>query len=202
VTSPENIKSVLDALLASANGQSLSMAVAVAELEPVQDALEALRNGEPENFHTFLLYPLSQAVEGLLSTELGSEEAKFLVKHYRFVESHFERLIVKFEGRACCADKSRTILKRLLTFLTTGNEIAFDYTQQYTYHLPRCIFTTHADIVMFFKGLHNLYYGNPDQYLEALNELEPRARATAIVRQAEWTLKVQQHDSQGGITNG
>jgi hypothetical protein len=192
MTTPENIKSVVEALLAGANGQNIGLAVALADLEPVQNALEAVRNGEPEDFHTWLLYPLSSAVDGLLYSELGTEEARFLVKHYRFVESHFERLIVKYEGRACCADKARTILKRLLSFLTTGKEIAFDYNEQYTFHLPRCIFTTHEDILMFFKGLHNLYYGNPDQYLQALLALGPKATAAAAERNAQWEARLQQ----------
>jgi hypothetical protein len=192
MTTPENIKSVVEALLAGVNGQNIGLAVALADLEPVQNALEAVRSGDPEDFHTWLLYPLSSAVDGLLYSELGTEEARFLVKHYRFVESHFERLIVQYEGRACCADKARTILKRLLAFLTTGKEVAFDYNQQYTYHLPRCIFTNHEDIVTFFKGLHNLYYGNPDQYLQALQSLLPKAKAAAAERNAQWEARLQQ----------
>jgi len=184
--SPEDLNNVVKGLLSSADAEALRLALPLAELDSVQRALEAIREGEPEDFHFHLIYPLSQAIDGLLASELVSEEARFLVKHSRFVDSHFERLIRQFEGNACCADKSRTILRRLLTFYTTGLPIVFDYTQKFTFHLPKHIFAFHEDIVMFFEGLHSLYYGNPDKYLKALAEITSKAKASVDAAETRW----------------
>lgn len=184
--SPESLKSVIGSLLSGIDGENVELALPLVELEPVKDALQHLKDGEIDSFYFGLLYPLSRAVDGLLATELDTEDARFLVKHWRFVESHFEGLVTKFEGRACCVDKSRTILRHLLRFFTHSQPITFDYTQKYTYHLPRCIFTSHDDILMFYNGLNSLYYGNPERYLKALAELTPKAQAAADAREAEW----------------
>jgi hypothetical protein len=50
----------------------------------------------------------------------------------------------------------------------TENEISWDYSAEYTYHLPKQIFTTHSEIIEFFNGIHHLYYGNPDAYIKAM----------------------------------
>lgn len=194
--SPEALQSVVGSLLSGIDGENAALANGLPELEPVRDALQGLRDGDVEAVNQQLLYPLSRAVDGLLASELDTEEARFLVKHYRFVESHFERLIRQFDGLACCADKSRTILTRLLRLLTHGTPIAFDYSQQFTYHLPRCIFTTQEDIVVFFKGLHGLYYGNPDGYLQALAAQTPKAQAAAQARETAWLAE------RGNANNG
>ena len=37
------------------------------------------------------------------------------------------------------------------------------------YHLPTTIFKTHDEIIMFFDGIHSLYYGKHELYLKALS---------------------------------
>lgn len=168
----EGIKGVLGGLFASiSNGNQVSFRE-VADLPVMQKAYEAVRAGKPERFYYALVYPLSGLVDGLLQQELsGSEDAQFLFKHNRFVENHFRAIIDKFEGHACGADKSRTILAHLLHFQKTGKEISFDYTQQYTYHLPVKVFRTHEEIVGFFAALRHLYYGHSDAFVQVLGNI-------------------------------
>ena len=62
-------------------------------------------------------------------------------------------------------------MEQLLRFLNSGEEISFDYSQEYTYQLPVRIFNTHDEIFTFFKALNHLYYGSPEPYLQSLSEI-------------------------------
>ena len=129
-----------------------------------------------EEFYFGLIYPFKEFISGLIRSEISNNrDIVFLLQHSQFIESNFVKLIEKYEGRGCCSDKSRTILKRLLDFYLNGNKIEFDYTQEYTFHLPSLIFKTHEEIVEFYEGLKNLYYGNPIKYLEELKTLTSNA---------------------------
>jgi len=125
-----------------------------------------------EEFYFGLIYPFEEFLSGLIRSEISNNrDVVFILHHSQFIENNFVKLIEKYEGRGCCSDKSRTILKRLLDFYKNDNKIEFDYTQEYTFHLPKLIFKTHQEIVGFYEGLKNLYYGNPVKYLEELKTL-------------------------------
>lgn len=89
-----------------------------------------------------------------------------LYQHYQFFDSHFEMLIKKHEGIACCADKSTMILRKVKNFLESGVVIDFSNCHEFQKSL---IFKDHETIMMFFYGLVSLRYGQPEQYLHALN---------------------------------
>lgn len=171
MTSQDDIKNVLEGLFSGIQESSKKSFASVADLPAMQAAATAVREGQAESFYYSLIYPLSKMVDGLLSSNLQSEDAKFLFKHSQFVERHYKRLFERFEGSACCADKSRTILRRLVKYFTTGEEIKFNYSGEVTYHLPVKIFKTHAQILQFYKALQHLYYGSPDTYLKAMSQL-------------------------------
>ncbi len=158
---------LLDAL--SQGGGGLFSAV---EHQPIiQSAIDLAKTGKYEEFYFALMYPFEQVVDSIVQKALPeSPQAQFLMKNSEFVESHFVTLIKKYEGSACSADKSRAILSHLLVFFVKGKKIEFDFTQEYTYHLPKKIFTTHEEILGFFDGVQRLYYGRPDEYLKALME--------------------------------
>lgn len=168
---PDDIKQVLESMLGAFAQQSLAACQAVASNETVANAVEAAKKGDYQMFHFGLCHPLEQVVDGLLADVTHSHEARFLLKHSQFVESHFRYLIEKREGTACCADKSRTLMRALLRFYVTGEEIRFDYGQDFTYHLPRTVFTSHGDIVAYFVGVYCLYYGRPEAYLKAMADV-------------------------------
>lgn len=125
-----------------------------------------------DEFYFGLVYPHDQFLHGLIMSEISiDKDVAFILKHSQFIDSHFLYWIEKTEGSACCADKSRNILRQLVNFYKTGERIEFDYTQEYTFHLPKSNFTTHEIIIEFYEGLKGLNYGNPTKYLSALKSL-------------------------------
>ena len=180
-----DISTVLTAIFNGVEEESKASFESVASIPSVKRAVVCVRNGNCTGFYFALMYPIRKMVNGLLAKELpNSPDAQFLLKNSRFIENHFKKLIEKLEGSACCADNTRTIMKELFRFLTTGKEITFDYTQEYTYHLPVLIFNTHDEIVVFFKALRHLHYGYPDQYIETLAKIYKRfeeLRANALL---------------------
>ncbi|MDH4275844.1 MAG: hypothetical protein OEW08_12480, partial [Gammaproteobacteria bacterium] len=165
---PDAIKHVLESMLDAFADNSREAYCAVAENSTVAKALTFAKKGDYESFYLTLCYPIDLAIDGLLAEVTASDEAKFLFKYSEFVERHYRRLIELCEGSACCADKSRTIMRALLSFYVTGEKIQFNLDQTFTYHLPQTIFTTHEEIVAFFRGLHLLHYGRPETYLQCM----------------------------------
>ena len=125
---------------------------------------------DPEAFYFKMLYPFEQFIGGYIRTEItDSIELTFLLLHSQFVERLFIAEIKKREGWACSADKSATIIKCLANFFRTGSKIAWNYEGDYTYHLPKKVFTTHDSIIEYFNAIWRLYYGNSDKYLDWLS---------------------------------
>ena len=169
---PSDIGDVLNAIFNVVEEESKTRFESVASIPSIQKSVDAVRKGDLDAFFFSLTYPLSEIVDALISKELpNSPHALFLFKNSLFVEKHFERLIEKFDGSACCVDKTRNIMEQLLRFLNSGEEISFDYCQEYTYQLPVRIFNTHDEIFTFFKALNHLYYGSPEPYLQSLSEI-------------------------------
>lgn len=124
-----------------------------------------------EKFYYGVLYPWDKFISGYISDVYGNNnDIKFLIKNRTFVERHFRNLVTKYEGMSCCADKTRNIINSLLEYFITSQEINFDYGQEYTYHLPKKIFKTHNDIISFYEGIKDLYYGNTDKYINFTRE--------------------------------
>lgn len=163
------IHAVLEGLLARGVRENAALLASVADAPAVQAATKALHNGDPEAFQFALGRPLESLIDGLLQHEFpGAHRVHFLCKHADFIERHVRWLVARHEGAACSADKSRTILRALFHALVSNKDIEWDYTQQYTYHLPKRVLTTHDAVMSLFDGLHALYFGNPAPYLDAL----------------------------------
>jgi hypothetical protein len=170
--SPENLAIVLNGLLSSGDAERQATYRQWADTPACRGAVSAIQNCKLDEFYFSLIYPFKQLVNGLLQdTVPGQRSAHFLLMHYDFVRAQFRRIIEMREGFACCADKTRTILSRLLAFYISGKPIAFDPQEAYTYHHPRTVFTTHEAILEFFEALCHLHAGNPVPYLEAIKNL-------------------------------
>lgn len=127
---------------------------------------------DPEKFYYALLYPWKKFISGYLKVVLNAnEDVEFIYTNYNFINNHFCKLFTTYEGSPFSADKSRTVVLQLLMFYEKGEKIEFDYSAEYTYHLPKKIFKTHDEIIEFYQGLKSLLYGNPQKYLEALRGL-------------------------------
>lgn len=125
-----------------------------------------------EEFRFGLIYAFEQFISGLIKSKISSNrDVEFIFKKSREIERHFRYWIEKTEGMFCCADKSRTIILRLIDFYKEGKRIEFDYAQEYTFHFPKVIFKTHEEIIEFYEGVKNLNYGNPTKYLLALKKI-------------------------------
>lgn len=85
--------------------------------------------------------------------------------------AEFENLFRMYEGSACCADKTGTVLRSIAMRYVCGKPIVFDFAGKYTYHLPSKILRTEAEILACFHALYRLYYGNPAEYLQFLHSL-------------------------------
>ena len=126
-----------------------------------------------EEFYFAVLYPFENFIDGFVRCRISeNEEVSFLIKHSRFVERYFCKMIEKIEGSTCCADKSRTIMKSLIDFYKTGRIIKFNYNEEYTFHLPKTIFKEHNDIVEFYSAIKNLFYGNAQGYIDIVEKYE------------------------------
>lgn len=135
-----------------------------------------LRNGREikdiESFYFELIHPYRKFLKGLIKKEISNNsDIEFLLLNSTYVESHFATWIKQKEGWACSADKSRTIMSRLFSWFTSGAEIKWDYSQEYTFGFPKKVFTTHDDVIKFYESIKSLYYGNPQKYLDAIKTI-------------------------------
>ena len=125
-----------------------------------------------EDFDIMINYDWSNFIDSFVKINISnSEDVAFIYKNYSFIERHFVKLIEKYEGFSCCADKSRSIIKGIVNFYQSDIKIQFNYDAEYTYHLTKKIFTSHDEIIDFYQGLKFLYYGNNEKYLKAYSEL-------------------------------
>jgi hypothetical protein len=169
----EEVASVLDALFTGFQSESVATFEHIKHLKPIEYACNAVEETDADLFYMSLIYPLGNMVDGLLTTYFGQNyEVQFLFKHYSYVESHFRHNLERHEGSACVADKTRTIIRHLIIGLTAKTKLEFDYSGEYTFHLPKKVFMTQDQNIEFFKGIYDLYYGNPIKYLTAMQKME------------------------------
>jgi hypothetical protein len=126
----------------------------------------------PEDFFHKVIRPAEKYWNGFIRTEIkNNDNVVFLLNNTMFIEQTFQYWIKKIEGMSCCADKSRTILRRLYNYFLTGEKIVFDLSEEYTFHYPKKVFNTHKQIINVFDSLHALHYGNPMLYLKEVTDL-------------------------------
>ncbi len=177
----KSLQSVLGAMMGAIDAESAEAYREFANTPQALAAVDAIENGKFDAFYFALQYPIDKLIDGLLSqhTPRDAYDIQFIFKNYRLVERHLRRIIEKHEGAGYCADKSNSVLRALLRFLRTGQEISWNYDQEYTFHLPRIAFTDHATTFAFFKSLKNLQLGHPEPYLQALLAVEEKAHAAS-----------------------
>lgn len=119
------------------------------------------------DFYLSYFYPFEEYLNVLLQNKLNlNEEQRFFVINADFFNRHFESLFQKYEGNACCCDKSNKIIRSIYEFLKTGNQIEFDYNQKYTFHLPKRILNNHDEIIFAYKAIKSLLFGRGEKYIE------------------------------------
>lgn len=160
----DDIKNVLDSMLGKIDEDSIEL---YKKLIANNIEIEGT-----EDFYYKLIYPHKQFLHGLIRTTISSsEDIIFLLINSRYVESHFNKLIITKEGLGCSSDKSRAIINGLFNFFKTGKEIKWNYEQECTYHLPKNIFISQEEILTFYRAIKHLYYGNCEQYIKYLQTI-------------------------------
>lgn len=173
------LAAALQALLDSAHAQACRAANDFDSCAAVAHARCAVREHRPEEFQHHLVRPLEQLIDGVLAKELSPHSAAaFLYRQADFVEHHLSYLFVRYEGLACSTDKARTVIRALARHFDTEDEIAFDYEQKYTFHLPKTVLRQHSEILAVFKALCSLYHGQPAGYLQVLADFEARQQVS------------------------
>lgn len=129
---------------------------------------------DPEKFHSFVSYPLENYLN-IIANELhetptikNSNKCNFIYSQYSFLKHNIEKLCIQREGRSCCADKSRSIIKMFLKYSLNGEIPDFNPDVE-VYFFPK--FGTYTDWMNFCDGLYELFYGKNNLYLIALNTL-------------------------------
>lgn len=159
----EAIKSVIEGMVDMIDSENAELYKSLIDKASYMDLSTA------DGFYFSLIHPYDKFLSGLIRSEISTnDDVGFILKQSHFIEHQFRGLIEDAEGSPCRADKTGTIVERLLRFYKNGKRIEFDYNQKYTYHLPERIFKTHESIVEFYEAIRGLYYGNPKKYLEAL----------------------------------
>lgn len=173
------LQSVLGHMLDAFCHPSVTGLSTLLETPDAKKAIDAIRRDDFDGFYFALQHPANDAIHAILAQEIPPEqhEVQFLFRECRFVMAHVRRLIERQEGFSCCVDKARTVLAAYLRHLRTGQEVAFNRQQAYTFHIPTRVFCDHVTTVDFMRSLHHLLHGNPDPYLLALQAMLEGARA-------------------------
>lgn len=144
-------------------------------------AVSALKNSinqSPYNFHdpnvydTVLMYPIRQMTGAVADNYLGFKDktgkAAFIYLNYDFVESNISKLMQKRTGFSASVDKSRTVISTYLKYLSHPEEELPDFCKDH-YWLPK--FGSAKEWIEYCDSLINLYYGEPERYLETYRTL-------------------------------
>lgn len=164
----KSLTTVLTGMMSGINTERLEKVLNTYDertLERIKSFVE--NGGSVEDFYFLGIYELESYIDGLCLLAAGdSRDLHFILENYNSLEGFFRFYVEKFEGSACCADKSRTIVAKLAKFFKDGERISFNYDQQYTYHLPTKVFTDHDDILEFYGAVRGLTYQNPTLFLK------------------------------------
>lgn len=167
------LESLLDGVLGQYGEEAKQRYLALCDHVFVQRGLQAVVNQDPPLFHIHFSWELEKLAEGVIRAGLATiqpvefSKLRTLFIHQDFISGHFRAVIDEVEGGACCADKTRFLMRGLARFFALGEPLTFKRNQEYTFHLPTKVFVTHEEVVLYFDALHSLYYGRPEKFLSA-----------------------------------
>lgn len=177
---PEALSTVLQAIAGSAiAAEDLVLAENVDEAS-IPEVLEALNKRDPSRFQLLWAHEHQSMTNALLRKHLGGTgRVLFLFTEVDFVSRHLRKLFEKYEGSACCADKTRWCVVALARNLVDGKPVVVDRNQQYTFFLPERILSTEEQLLRAFDGLYRMYYGDVLPWLQLLADLQ-EGKAIAV----------------------
>lgn len=115
------------------------------------------------------LYELAKALSSTPNSNIENKNKPiFIYLHYDFLEKNIRQLCINREGHACCADKSREIIRMYRKYSLTGEIKVFNPDEE-NYYTPN--FGTNQNWIDYCDGLYDLYYGKTEKYIKAYNTL-------------------------------
>jgi hypothetical protein len=139
----------------------------------LEGAREDLKAKDAEAFRSSMIHPIERVVRALLKEAFpNSSEARFIFAEYRFLQLHFRNLFQEYEGSACCADKSRFVIRRLVRYFLDGERIEFEPGTHYAN--PARILASHEEIVDAFQALYRLHSGDLRPVADLVARLEAK----------------------------
>lgn len=160
------LASTLSGLLAGLEQDSRQAALKTLGRDKVLELVKALNAGQFDALERQILQPAEDQARALASMAFeGPPLLRYLLTHWSFVSNHVRGLVEQYEGSACCADKTRTILKMLAHHLAHGSPYAFNREQKYTFHLPTKVLLTLDDALSFMEALAHMSQGQTGPYL-------------------------------------
>lgn len=138
---------------------------------------------EIDEFYIKNTYKFESFIEWYVLTKLTdwkmNDKLLFLIQQSFFVQNSFEKIIIKNEWSPCSVDKSSFIMKRLYDYFLDSKEMDFSpfidkSWIEYSYHIPKRVFTKQNTILDFFEALMYLYYWDWWKYINFIVELDKR----------------------------
>ena len=152
----EEIKSVIESMLSGFDDQNRELFMRI--MEGVEMPLDRIKG--PGDFDLFIGRAWRNFTKQFVRHRIGdNDDLVFIYQNASMIENRIREEIVAAEGSVCSGDKSRTVLNALSWHYSTGGEIAWDLSQQYTYHIPKTVFTTHGEVISFYNGIRDFYHG-------------------------------------------
>lgn len=163
------LKSIADSLMQSKKNEDAGLYEKNKESFENEFGINLKRIAKQEDFESLnylFISEISSFLDGFVRTEIvDNDQYCIIFKNARLIERQFRYWIEIAEGSVCCADKSRTIVRALLDHFKTGKEINWNYENEFAYHLPCKIFTTHQEIISFYYAFLKFYSsGEPLEY--------------------------------------
>jgi len=166
------IVAIFNALNSKANTEKRKLLELLGDNEIIQSATRSLQSDNIQSFD-YVCRKITLPVDAMILSVDAKHQSyyEFAVKNHHMIERNFCGLFRLIEGAGCSADKSRTVMRMLIIFLRTGEEIKFNYDGEYTFHLPKKIFKTHTEIYAFFNALMRLQMGAPIEFIRIYQEI-------------------------------
>ncbi len=161
----KDFKNAIEALMSGFDAEEQKMFNVITSNYDFKDFKDA------EEFNYKIAYTFKKLQRQLIKSKVSdNQNVIFIYMNYNYVERFFNNVIQANEGTACCSDKSSTIVDRLVDFFLKGKKIEFNYDAEYTFHLPKKVFTNHDSIIAFYEVIKGLHYGNFNKLIEYANE--------------------------------
>lgn len=173
------LKSTMDALIVAFEKEEFENARESMGQDELSRLVSSIEKGVYERLSHSLVTPAHRRADAIAGSVCRDSRLRFLLVHWDFVRNHVQTLVEGFEGGACCADKTRTILRTLANHLASGAPYRFDRAQQYTFHLPLSVFLEEKETVAFLEALVQLYHGRAVEYIAWMHLLSQNKPQTS-----------------------